>query len=170
MTDGVFEFLNGGIQDILALSNALLAITHPDQYRMALEDAFKIRMRAEELKQPKEARRALDAFPSLWHAVALIANRKATTHSDHGTRCEWFDHLITIGASEDDRTVLEFPTVGYRFAYLSGTSALFSGKLFIHGVSHSLEERVALAFYMRDNIQEWLGSRPAYHVAWSQEV
>ena len=154
------------MQEVLALTNAVLAVTHPEQYAMAVEDAKQLRRMKSDMNRPEEAEAAFRLFPSVWHAASVICNRQAMVHQDKGTKPEWYDLLMTFGT--DDDTLLEIPKLRYRFRYLPRTSVLFSGKSLAHGVSESKGERMAMAFYLKENIQSRMGAKPAWYSFWSE--
>ncbi|KIN94696.1 hypothetical protein M404DRAFT_114910, partial [Pisolithus tinctorius Marx 270] len=63
--------------------------------------------------------------------------------------------LVTVGDYED--CVLDIPTLGLQFLYNPGTVVAFSGRLLRHGVSSVGGNRCCFAYYMRDNIHNWIG-------------
>ncbi|KIN94699.1 hypothetical protein M404DRAFT_167622, partial [Pisolithus tinctorius Marx 270] len=98
---------------------------------------------------------ALQHWPSVFTNVSVISNRTTPFHRDPHSRSDWYDMLVTVGDYED--CVLDIPTLGLQFLYNPGTVVAFSGRLLRHGVSSVGGNRCCFAYYMRDNIHNWIG-------------
>lgn len=56
---------------------------------------------------------------------------------------------------------MEFPGLGMRARYETGTLTCFSGRLLQHGVSGWTGDRVCYAYYMKDDVHERAGIKAA---------
>lgn len=121
--------------------SAALGIAHPEQYELT-------RKCLEHVALDPEFSELATRWAFAFHVVTIVANRSTITHRDirSGGR-PLLDILATFGGSEN--TVIEFPGLGLRLQYDSGTLVLFSGHVHPHGVSVSRDERVCLALYAR---------------------
>ena len=98
---------------------------------------------------------ALGHWSTVYTNLSLISNRKTPLHRDPQSRSDWFDLLATVGEYQD--CFLNIPTLGVQLEYSPGTVVAFSGRLLRHGVIEEGGDRCCLAYYMRDNIHNWLG-------------
>ena len=116
----------------------------------------------------EELKRPVETWPSIYHAMDIIANRITPPHCDPGGANSFYDHLVSLGQDHDARLLLDNPDV--EFAYQAGTSALFPGKVLSHSVPEWSEgERIVIAHYAKDNVQDRLGvPRPQFptQISW----
>lgn len=143
----MFEFSECG-----AVLNAMLRITHPDLYRAGMEcmDA---------LASDDDFSEAMKLWHSPFNAVSIIANRECPKHRDYYSRKPWYDLLATVGGDLD--TSLEYPDIGVRFRYRSGTVTFDAGMVLRHGVSATKNDRLCFAYFMRNSVHSRLNIRPA---------
>ena len=131
------------------LTGALLSITHPNLYDAGINCLSK-------LGQDERLRSAVSKWPFLANAITVISNRQSPLHRDGASsRASWYDILLSVGG--DASTYLDLWSLGVRCKYDSGSCALFSGRIIIHGVSESQNDRVCVAMYMKDNLHERAG-------------
>lgn len=103
----------------------------------------------EELKTP------LPTWPTVYPALDVIANRLTPRHYDQGGAIYFYDHLVSFGQGHDARFLVD--DFHAEFAYQSGTSVLFPGKVLAHSVPEwSGGERLVLAHYAKDDVQDRL--------------
>lgn len=97
-------------------------------------------------------------WPSVYPGMDVIANRITPEHCDLGGALSFYDHLVSFGQGHDAQFLLhEFDA---KFAYQSGTSVLFPGKVLNHSVPQwSGGERMVIAHYAKDDVQDRLELR-----------
>jgi hypothetical protein len=135
-----------------ALLSAILRVIHPALYECGRETI-------QRLHGHPELHPALEKWPSVFNAITILSNRETPLHRDNYSRPEWYDILTSVGPYQN--AVLDFPGVGLKLAYDSGTVVGFSGKVLRHGVRKCEGERVCLAYYMRDKVHERMGTEVA---------
>ena len=128
-----------------ALISAILRVIHPKLY-ISGRDTLRS-MRGLDHLHP-----ILGIWSSVFNVVTVLSNHIMPLHRDNYSRPQWYDILTTIGPYTDAN--MELPRVGLSLKYSSGTVIGFSGKLLRHGVPHVNRERICLAYYMRDKVQE----------------
>jgi hypothetical protein len=96
------------------------------------------------------------AWPTVYSAIDVVANRLTPKHTDDGGAITFYDHLVSFGQDHEAELVLH--DIDAEFAYKPGTSVLFSGKVLAHSVPMWSEgkERVMMAHYVKDSIQNRL--------------
>lgn len=132
----------------LAICSAIVSIIHPDQFRAGLECHRK-------LYAYPHLRDELDAWPCIFNAISVIANRKCTPHRDPNTAFEVYDLLINLAPNSPTRnrdSTVELVSLGITATYRSGTVIAFSGKLILHTANDVEKERACYAFTMKDSI------------------
>lgn len=134
------------------LLGAVFRVMHPELYHNSKEALLR-------LPRNPEQERALIPWGTVFSALSVIANRHTPPHRDTQSRAAWYDLLITAGPYEN--ATLGFPGLGLSFPYSSGSVSCFSGKLLQHQVLDCDGERVCIAYYVRDNVQERLGVKAA---------
>ncbi|VDC01775.1 unnamed protein product [Peniophora sp. CBMAI 1063] len=129
-----------------ALMSAALAITHPEQYALARECLVRLSRECPTLED------ILEIWPFAFNALAIVSNRATPTHRDRNSGdVDDYDGMCTIGG--DDRVVIEFPGLGLRARYQSGTMVWTSCYMHLHSVSESPDaERVAFAAYVKQSV------------------
>lgn len=124
--------------------SAALGIAHPEQYELTRRSLKKI------CCDPEFADVA-SQWAFAFNVLTIVANRSTPIHRDVGSGARpLYDLLATFGGGPN--TVIEFPGMGLRLQYDSGTMVLFSGNMHPHGVSASLYERICLALYSRKSV------------------
>ncbi|KIO04341.1 hypothetical protein M404DRAFT_143323, partial [Pisolithus tinctorius Marx 270] len=137
----------------LAILSASLSIMHPSLYN-ASHQAMQQLSEWSATNDPKMAA-ALRHWPTIYTNISMIANRSAPLHRDLQSHADWYDMLVSV--SNYSECVLDIPSLGLQFDYWPGTVVAFSGRLLRHGVNDVSGNCCSLAFYMRDNIHNWLG-------------
>jgi len=126
---------------------------HPPLYHAGLE--ARQRLDAWSIENDPVMQEALGHWLTIYTNLSLISNQKTPLHRDPQSRSDWFDLLATVGEYQD--CFLNIPTLGVQLEYSLGTVVAFSGRLLRHGVIEEGGDRCCLAYYMRDNIHNWLG-------------
>lgn len=132
-------------RDSLALLSGVLAIIHPEQYRMGLEIQ-------REMKASGSCVDALTLWPSVFTAATIVTNQKTPFHRDILTDWSWFDLILSFGLYH--HAPLYIPILGIRVNNPRGTICAFSGKALLHGVRKTNLARISFILYMRKNVQE----------------
>lgn len=142
-----------------ALAAAAQSITSPLSYqsgRAALE-------------AHREYVLAVPDFMAAWAlpftALSVIANRSSPWHRDTKAPLSASDLLITLGGNKPDRLCSEgrrngrmhLPGIGIYLDYASGSIMSINSKLVRHSVSESENERLCLAFFLRESVLDALG-------------
>ena len=97
---------------------------------------------------------ALDTWSMVYTNISVIANQGTPLHHDPYSRSNWYDILVSVGEYKD--CYLDIPTLGLKLEYSPGTIVAFSGRLLRHGVNKVDGHRCCFAYYMRDNIHNFL--------------
>jgi len=126
---------------------------HPPLYHAGLE--ARQRLDAWSMENDPVMQEALGHWSTIYTNLSLISNQKTPLHCDPQSRSDWFDLLTTVGEYQD--CFLNIPTLGVQLEYSPGMVVAFSGRLLRHGVIEEGGDRCCLAYYMRDNIHNWLG-------------
>jgi len=140
------------ISESFTLLSSIVRVIHPKLYAMGIETIKKMGMAG----SPQEV---LQIWYSIFNGVQIISNRETPVHRDHNTRWEWYDLLTTVGPYQE--AILELPGVGLKFSYESGTVLGISGRLLRHGVSEADGERMCVAYFMRENVQNRMETKYA---------
>ncbi|THH05567.1 hypothetical protein EW146_g9870 [Bondarzewia mesenterica] len=122
--------------DLSAILSGILRIIHPEQYFAGIECIKK-----------------LDDITDIGELVRY-----------GNSRAEWYDLLATIGPYK--KGIFELPGIGVSFQYNSGTVVALCGQVLTHSVSDVDGKRVCFAWFMRDNVHEWLGIRAGGWMEW----
>ncbi|KII89585.1 hypothetical protein PLICRDRAFT_61359, partial [Plicaturopsis crispa FD-325 SS-3] len=138
-----------------AVINAVMAIIHPNLYDAGRETL----RRMHTCPEASSLAPVLHKWASIFNGAAIISNRETPIHRDNFSRAEWYDLLATVGRYRN--AVMEIPVAGLRLDYSGGTLVGIAGRILSHGVSRADGERLCLAFYMRDNVQERMEVRGA---------
>ena len=102
--------------------------------------------------------RPLPSWPSVYHAMDVIANRTTPLHYDTGGAVTFYDHLVSLGQDHDAR--LHLNNLDGELLYKPGTSVLFSGRVLAHSVPRWFEgERTVIAHYSKDDVHNRAGVR-----------
>ncbi|KAI6154764.1 hypothetical protein BKA82DRAFT_41504, partial [Pisolithus tinctorius] len=94
---------------------------------------------------------ALQHWLSVFTNVSVISNQTTPFHWDPHSQSNWYDMLVMVGNYED--CVLDIPMLGLQFLYNPGTVVAFSSQL----LSSVGGNQCYFAYYMRDNIHNWIG-------------
>ncbi|KII90315.1 hypothetical protein PLICRDRAFT_106026, partial [Plicaturopsis crispa FD-325 SS-3] len=132
----------------IALINAVMAIIHPDLYRVGHNTLIRMR----DVPEAPLLAAVFDRWTAVFNAISVISSKETPIHRDNFSRAEWYDLLATIG--HHTSAIFEVPGLGLRFDYSSSTIVGISGRVLAHGVSRAIGERLCLVFYMRDNVHE----------------
>jgi hypothetical protein len=135
-----------------SIFSGALSIMHPELYNAGI-DAMKVLNDWAISNDPLMANTLLH-WSTVYTNVSIVANRSAPLHRDPQSRSDWYDLLVSVGDYED--CVLDIPSIGLQLEYGPGTVVAFSGRLLWHGVNEVSGNRCSLAYYMRDNIHDWL--------------
>ncbi|KIO02016.1 hypothetical protein M404DRAFT_74804, partial [Pisolithus tinctorius Marx 270] len=94
-------------------------------------------------------------WPMVYTNISMIANRSAPLHHNPQSCANWYNMLISVGNYSE--CILDIPSLGLQFDYQPGTVVAFSSWRLQHGVNDVSSNCCSLAFYMWDNIHNWLG-------------
>ena len=136
------------ISESNAIISAILAVIHPALYDAGWETAKRLKRTSEIGPQD-----VLTRWASVFSGVGVISNRSTPPHRDMGSRCHWYDILVTLGKYRNCN--LELPGLGISLEYGPGTVVGISGKTLEHAVPNFEGDRVCYAYFMRDNVHEW---------------
>lgn len=139
------------------LLSSMVRVIHPEMFEMGMKTMNRMGMRP-------DLAEVLRLWYSVFNGVQVISNRETPVHRDHNSRWEWYDLLTTVGPYT--KAILEFPGVGLRFWYGSGTVLGFCGRVIRHGVSEADGDRICVAYYMRENVQARLETKYADWSKW----
>ena len=139
------------IEEVGWLLSGILRIMHPAQYSMAYQAG-------EEMMKDKQFQNTLSAWPLIFNATSIIANRRCPLHRDSKGSFNLFDLLVTVGSYS--KAPLYLHPLGVQIPNTSGTVTGFSGRAFRHGVAAADGSRVCNAFYMRDSLRRFARIRP----------
>lgn len=130
------------------LINGILGVVHPHLYKAGM-DVYR------EMQTLPEVAEASRHWGSVFTAIGIVSNRQSPLHRDTGTRAAWYDILTSVGG--DAESVMEWPSLGLRLQYRSGTTVVFSGYTLTHSVPLSAEDRFCIAYYMKENVHARFG-------------
>ncbi|RDX50609.1 hypothetical protein OH76DRAFT_1348589 [Lentinus brumalis] len=132
------------------LTDGILAVTHPAQYRAGFDAQIKMSMRASELRP------YISQWPFAYTAVQVMVNRLTIHHRDKTGRPGWFDLLLSFG-TYGDTAVVAFRNLGASVPYGTGSAVMVNSRVVIHAVPEVPPDRICYAFFMSDVAHEWLG-------------
>ena len=95
----------------------------------------------------------LGIWTSPYTGFSLMSNRDSPLHRDNGGGYTAMDTLLTVG--EYRNGWLNFPGLGYRLFYNSGTVVTLAGRVVRHGASAS-GQRLCCAWYLRSTVLQAL--------------
>lgn len=144
------------MRDTDLLLNGIMRVIHPEQYQMGQQSKQALAGHGVDLE-------VLLHWNSMFDAIQVISNRESPTHRDQNSLAPWYDMLLTVGPYTNG--IMKMPSIGIKLQYNPGTIVALSGRLVSHGVSRVDGERVCIAYFMRKNVQERLGSKKA---TWSR--
>jgi hypothetical protein len=127
------------------LSSAVLSIVHPGLYRSSRSAMLS-------LAEDKLLKPYIDNWPSVFNGVQIIGNRITPRHRDANSLQEWYDVLISIGPYKNAE--MRLYNLGVKLPYPPGSIIAIGGKTIEHGVEEFTGERVCMAFFMRQNVQQ----------------
>ena len=139
------------IKEVGWLLSGILRIMHPAQYSMAYQ-VGEVMMKDEQFHDP------LCAWPLIFNATSIIANRRCPLHRDSKGSFNLFDLLVTVGSYT--KAPLYLHPLGVQIPNISGTVTGFSGRAFRHGVAAADGSRICNAFYMRYSLRRFARIRP----------
>jgi hypothetical protein len=139
------------------LLSSIVRVIHPTMFDMGMKSMRVMGLMTDLLQ-------IVELWYSIFNGVQVISNRETPVHRDHNSHWPWYDLLTTVGPYQN--AILEYPGMGLRFWYGSGTVVGLCGRVVRHGVSEADGERICLAHYMRENVQRRLDSRYASWCKW----
>ena len=139
---------NTRMQPVAAVVNAILCATHLELY-----NAAKATIAA--LRSERQFDAALDCWPSMFSAMALMSNRQTPRHRDNKTWHTFYDIILTVG----QYNVADFAITGLGASlnYSPGTIVALCAAILEHAVEVETGERVCWVFYMRRDIFQYAG-------------
>jgi hypothetical protein len=140
---------------VLSIHSGILKLIHPSQYHGGTHCLSTLR------RMP-QFQTHVERWPSVFNAMAVVANRETLYHRDGDSHRQWFDLLATYGNYSKGQ--FSVPGIGVDFAYGPGTVIAFCGNILRHGVPHCDGDRVCIAQYMRARVHDRMGSK---NVGWS---
>jgi hypothetical protein len=141
-------------KDVEKFLNLTLSLAHPDLFKCGLRMLNKLR----HLETTKEI---AQEWQSVYTGISVISNRRTPPHRDTKGRPEWFDTLLSYSKPES-RPRLLIEDLGLDLEYSSGTVVLLCGSVLKHEVkSWGDGDRVCYAHFLREDVRERLGVRPA---------
>ncbi|KAF5319118.1 hypothetical protein D9611_014077 [Ephemerocybe angulata] len=143
------EFIRS-LQEYNALVGGMLAVIHPDLYRVALGTWKAIHNSSEGCTRPERVRELLEIWASPFTAVSLIVNRETPLHKDRLGGQYYLDAVSTFGNYVNGR--FEIPALGMRFRYNPGCVIFLNSYTFAHGASRVEGERYCIASFFRPNM------------------
>ena len=151
-----------------ALLSGALSIMHPPLYAAGLQAREKLDAWSRENSPAMQD--ALEHWLTVYTNLSMMSNWQTPLHQDPQSQSDWYDLLATV--SEYDNCFLHIPTLRVQLEYRPGTIIAFSGRLLRHGVIEEGGDWCCLAYYMWDNIHNWLGvPRPdpmRFHKVWDE--
>lgn len=139
------------------LVGGILAVIQPDLYDIG---QAALRMIGREPRLVYKGEHFPDILPhwkSPFNVMSIISNRQTPLHRDNGGRYSWMDILVTLG--EYSGGIFKLPGTGMSFNYDPGTVIGLAGRVLQHGAT-SPGNRVCLAYYMRQNVIDYLELPP----------
>ncbi|KIM58409.1 hypothetical protein SCLCIDRAFT_1191268 [Scleroderma citrinum Foug A] len=136
-----------------------LSIMHPPLYTAGLQVREKLDAWSRENSPAMQD--TLEHWSTVYTNLSMMSNQQTPLHWDPQSWSDWYDLLATVG--EYDNCFLHIPTLGGSIPCLvtllltPGTVVTFSGRLLRHEVIEEGGDRCCLAYYMWDNIHNWLG-------------
>lgn len=132
------------------LIDSVLALCHPEQYRIGMEAIGKLKFETDEW-HPN-----VGLWPSAFSGIGVIVNRVTPAHRDRGASAPVFDLLASMGLHKS--ATISLPDVQADLSYGPGTILLVCGRVLRHEVQiWDGGERICVAHYMRDNVHNRLG-------------
>ncbi|KIM51973.1 hypothetical protein SCLCIDRAFT_142184, partial [Scleroderma citrinum Foug A] len=135
-----------------AMLSAALSIMHLPLYNAGLHGMEVLSSWAEQ--NDKGMDDTLDIWSTVYTNISMITNWGTPLHRDPHSQSNWYDILVSVGEYKD--CYLNIPTLGLKLEYSPGTIVAFSGCLLRHGVNKVDGHRCCFAYYMRDNIHNFL--------------
>ncbi|KIM60191.1 hypothetical protein SCLCIDRAFT_124858, partial [Scleroderma citrinum Foug A] len=142
-----------------ALLSGALSIMHPPLYAAGLQVREKLDAWSRENSPAMQD--ALEHWSTVYTNLSMMSNWQTPLHQDPQSQSNWYDLLATVG--KYDNCFLHILTLGSACLwiilteYRPGTIIAFSSRLLRHGVIEEGGDRCCLAYYMRNNIHNWLG-------------
>lgn len=107
----------------------------------------------EMVKEGSETLEILRHWTTPFTGYGLISNCNTPLHRDNNSQGTWFDFLTTIGEYNSGST-LQLDNIDMELEYDSGTMVALLGKIIRHGTSELVGNRICIAQYMQDNVQD----------------
>jgi hypothetical protein len=132
-----------------AILSAILAVIHPQLYNAGWLTTMRLRNTPE-----IGAQDLLNRWASIFSGVSVIPNRVTPSHWDGSSRFHWYDMLATLESYQN--CTLELPGLGISLEYGPGTVVGILGSVIEHAVPGFEGDRVCYAYFMRNNVHEWV--------------
>ena len=132
-----------------AILSAILVVIHPKLYDAGWQTTKRLRDTSEIGPQD-----VLSWWVSVFSSVAVISNCSTLPHRDESSRFHWYDILAMLGRYRNCN--LELPGLGISLKYGPGMVVGISGKALEHAVPNFEGDRVCYAYFMRNNVHEWV--------------
>ncbi|TFK89215.1 hypothetical protein K466DRAFT_611054 [Polyporus arcularius HHB13444] len=137
------------LQEIGALIDGILAITHPRLYEAGLEVQRRLAERLPDLREH------LGRWPWVFNCAQVSVNRMSIHHRDYNGRPGWVDFLLSVG-TYGERAVMAFRNLGATVPFDSGSVVLPVSRVVIHAVPAVPADRIAYTLFMSDKVHEWV--------------
>lgn len=148
-TGGGAKFL-ASETDTIALIGVLLALAHPELYRMQMDVMRELHDGKLQVDNREHMQRLFEHWSTPFTAFALTANRETEYHRNTQGGQSLMDIFAVFGRYSGGR--LEVPLLGSRFVYNPGTAFILPAHLFEHGASRTIGERISLSSFFRPNV------------------
>ena len=140
--------------ETFALMGAFLNITHPEMYQAGQAAMKMILEKPDMVKEGKETWDILRYWTTPFTGYALISNCITPLHRDNNSQGPWFNFLMTI-REYMPRCMMKLDNIDMELEYDSGTMVAVLGKIVWHGTLDVDGNRICIAQYMRDNVQDF---------------
>lgn len=138
------------------LVSAALRMMHPQLYLACMKTQVRLGEWAAKYGLD-EMYHHLKHWTSVFNVTSMICNRRTPPHRDPKCPPEAYDIMTTAG--EYKPAVMEFTNIRTKFTYDSGSMIASSCRLMRHAMHVEEGNRIATAWYMRDSIHNFVGTR-----------
>ena len=90
-------------REYIALLSATLSLLHPGLFEAGMQCAAAMWQHEIEAS----VRKAMNVWPSIFHAIEVISNCDVARRRDPSTRVQWFDMLSSVGGQPDASLLVE---------------------------------------------------------------
>ncbi|KJA15668.1 hypothetical protein HYPSUDRAFT_148770, partial [Hypholoma sublateritium FD-334 SS-4] len=138
-----------------AIIGGILSIVHPEQYAAGIQILRQLHAHPGAVKKGHKLAEILQVWSAPFNVVTVISNRETPFHRDNGADHTCFDILLALGEYQNGR--LEFPGLGLRLKYDSGTVAAFSGRILQHGATCG-GNRACVVYHSKAKVMKHFGA------------